>query len=176
MCLATPLDRPEYMRMEAKLVPQAFIDANNLASTNYKGFIYMKIVHGMCGLPQAGILANKLLKRRQKEYDLFEVPHTRGRFTHKTRPIWFTVCVDNFGVKYVGKEYADYLMSALRQLYNMAENWKGALYCGIKLDWHYAEPYVDISMPNYVHKQLTKYEHAPPKGQSNFPHAPEPKK
>ena len=56
-CLATSLDRPEFMRIEAKLVPQAFIDANNLSSKIYKGYIYMKIVRGLCGLPQAGMLA-----------------------------------------------------------------------------------------------------------------------
>ena len=49
--LTTPLDRPEYMQIEAKLVPQAFIDANNLSFKIYKGFIYMKTVRGMYGLP-----------------------------------------------------------------------------------------------------------------------------
>ena len=91
------------MRSEAKLVPQAFIDAEKISSKIYKEFIYMKIVRGMYGLPQAGILANKLSKKRLKEYDLFEVPHTPGLCAHKTRPIWFTLCVDDFGVKYVGK-------------------------------------------------------------------------
>ena len=102
--LATSLDRPEYMQIEAKLVPQAFIDINNLSSNVYKGFIYMKIVCGMYGLPQVGILANKLLKNVSRNMILFEVPHTPGLFTHKTRPIWCTLCVDDFGVKYVGKE------------------------------------------------------------------------
>ena len=39
--LASPLDGPEFMRIEAKLVPQAFIDANNLSSKIYKGYIYI---------------------------------------------------------------------------------------------------------------------------------------
>ena len=54
-------------------------------------------------------------------------------------------------------------MSVLKQFYTMEEDWKGALYCRISLDWNYSEGYVNISMPNYVHKQLTKYNHAPPK-------------
>ena len=126
--LATPLDMPEYMQINAKLVPQVCIDANILSSKIYKGFIYMKLVRGMYGLPQAGILGNKLLKKRLKEYAFFEVPHTPGLFTHKARPIWFTLCVDDFGVKYVGKEHADYLMSVLKQFFTMEEDWKGALY------------------------------------------------
>ena len=41
--------------------------------------------------------------------------HTLGLFMHKTRPVWFTLVVDNFGVKYVGKENAKHLMSVLRE-------------------------------------------------------------
>ena len=67
-------------------------------------------------------------------------------------------------------------MNALKRFYTMEEDWKGALYCGICLDWNYAEGYVDISMPKYVHKQLTKYNHSPPKRQHKCPLAPEPKK
>ena len=37
----------------------------------------------MYGLPQAGILANQLLKKRLKVHDYFDVPHTPGLFTHK---------------------------------------------------------------------------------------------
>ena len=80
-----------------------------------------EIIHGMYGLPQSGMLATKLLNKHLKEYDFFEVPHTPGLFTHKTRLIWFTLCLDNFGVKYVGKEHVYYLMSVLKQFYNMEE-------------------------------------------------------
>ena len=164
------------MQIEATLVPQAFVDANNLAFKIYIILIYMKIVRGMHGLPQAGILANKLLNKRLKKYDFSEVSHIPGLFTHKTRPIWFALCVDDFVVKYVGKEHAQYLMDVLKKFYKMEEDWKGALHCGISLDWNYAEGYVDISMPNYVHKQLTKYDHSPLKKRHNCPYAPEPKK
>ena len=65
--LATPLDRPEYMRIPIELIPQEFIDAKNLADkikmVNGVGYIYMKIIRGIYGLPQAGVLANKLLKK-----------------------------------------------------------------------------------------------------------------
>ena len=113
--LATPLDRPEYMRIPVELVPQEFIDANNLASKIKNGYVYMKIIRGIYGLPQSGVLANKLLKKRLEEHDYYEVDHTPGLFTHKTRPIWFTLVVDDFGVKYVGKQHAEHLMSILKK-------------------------------------------------------------
>ena len=54
----------------------------------------------------------------------FEVPHTPGLFSHNTIPVWFTLCVDDFGVKYVGKEHADYLMGVLKLFYTIEEDWK----------------------------------------------------
>ena len=79
----------------------------------------MKIVRGMYGLPQSGILANKLLKKYLKKHDFFEVSQIPGLFTHITRPIWLTLWVDDFRVKYVGKEHTDYLMSVISQFYSM---------------------------------------------------------
>ena len=62
--LETPLDRPEYMKMPLALIPEEFQEAYGLKSKAKNGFVYMEILKGMYGLPQAGILANKLLKRR----------------------------------------------------------------------------------------------------------------
>ena len=39
----------------------------------------------------------------------------------------------------------------------MKLNWNKELYCGIALEWHCCKGYVDISIPNYVHKSITKY-------------------
>jgi hypothetical protein len=46
----------------------------------------------------------------------------------------FTLVVDNFGVKYVGKEHADYLIWCIKQKYELTEDWTGDLYCSITLD------------------------------------------
>lgn len=58
----------------------------------------------MDGLPQAGVLANKLLKKRLMVDGYKEVFHTPGLFKHKTQEICFTSVVDDFGIKY-GKHY-----------------------------------------------------------------------
>ena len=123
----------------------------------------MEILRGMYGLPQSGILENKLLKERLAEHGYYKLPHTPDLFTHKTRPIWFTLVVDDFGIKYVGKQHAEHLLSVLKEFYDVEEDWNGEIYCGITLDWHYNKGYVDIPMPNYVHKQLIKYKWAKPK-------------
>ncbi|KAL7523975.1 hypothetical protein ACHAXR_000387 [Thalassiosira sp. AJA248-18] len=60
--LCTPLDRPEYMSMPTKYFSDEFIKHYGLAPKIKNGKIYMRIIGGMYGLPQSGILANKLLK------------------------------------------------------------------------------------------------------------------
>ena len=102
------------------------------------------------------MLANKVGNRRLKEHNYYEVDHTPDLLTNKNRSRLFTLVVDNFGVKYISKQHTEHLMSVLNKHYNMGGDWDGELYCGINLSWNYGEEYVDISMPNYVHKQLTK--------------------
>ena len=50
------------MRIPIKLIPQEFIDLYNLTTKVRNGYVHIEIQKGMYGLPQAGILANKLLK------------------------------------------------------------------------------------------------------------------
>ena len=173
--LATPLDDPEYMRIPANLVPDSFIEAYNLKDKIKNGYIYMRIIRGIYGLPHSGRLANELLKERLEKYGYRELPHTPGLFKHDWRPVWFTLTVDDFGIKYIGKHNAEHLIQVLEKWYEMETDWDGALYCGITLDWHYDAGYVDISMPNYVHKNLVKYNHKKPKRPQHCPYEPAPK-
>ena len=76
----------------------------------------------MYGLPQAEILANKLLKERIEIQNYYKAPHTPGLFTHKTRPIWFTLTVDDFKVKYIGREHTERSMTILKKYYNVKED------------------------------------------------------
>ena len=101
------------MRMKIELVPQAFIDEYQLHDNIYNGYVYMEIRRGMYGLPQAGMLANKLLKKRLAPHGYYEVPHTPGLWRHQFRPVMFTLVVDDLGVKYVGREHAEHLMNAI---------------------------------------------------------------
>ena len=63
----------------------------------------MEIIKAIYGLPQAGVLVNKLLKKRLAPAGYYEMPHTPALWKHVSRPIAFTLVLDDFGVKYVGK-------------------------------------------------------------------------
>ena len=78
-----------------------------------EGFVYVKIRKAIYGLPQAKILANKLLKERLKPHGYYELPHTPGLWKHITQSNQFTLVVDNFGVKYVGHNHVDHLLATI---------------------------------------------------------------
>jgi hypothetical protein len=92
-----------------------------------------------------------------------------------SRPISFTLVVNDFGVKYVGKEHATHLIDCIKEKYGVTEDWMGDLYCGIKLKWDYVAQTLDISMPGYIKKLLQKYKHRMPKHQQHCPYSPAPK-
>ena len=106
--LMAPLDRFEYRKMPIALFPDWIVKQYNLTMHVLNGFIYLEMHRAVWGLPQAGILANKLLRKRLLPHGYCECSNTPGPWKHKTRPISFMLVVDNFGVKYVGKEHVDH--------------------------------------------------------------------
>ncbi len=111
--LGTPMDRFEYMKMLLNIFPQATIEQYNLDKHAKNGFVYLETRKAIYCLPQAGILANKLLCQQLRPHGYYEVAHTPGLWKHITNPTQFTLTVDDFGVKYVGKENALHLINTL---------------------------------------------------------------
>ena len=89
-------------------------------------------------------------------------------------PNRFSLVVDDFGVKYEGKEHADHLMAVLKEHYTVTEDWGGTKYIGITLDWDYEGRKVHLSLPGYNTKALKRFNHEPPskRQDSPYPHTP----
>jgi hypothetical protein len=175
MYLETPLDRYEYMKMPLSLFPQDIIEHYNLRNKAFTGYVYMEIRKGMYGLPQAGILANKLLKKRLARHGYFEQPHTPGLWKHDSHPVWFNLAVDDFGIKYTGEDNLQHLYDALqKETYEIVEDRSGDLYCGINLKRNYNKHYVNLNMSKYVMKQMTCYGHPAPLKPQHCPYSPNP--
>ena len=164
------------MKMPLDVFPQHVRQQYDLNRKAKNGYVYLEIRRAIYGLPQSGALANKLLRKRLTPFGYYEVPHTPGLWRHVTRPISFSLVVDDFGVKYVGKEHATHLITTLKKWYQLAVDWEGKLYCGISLDWHYDDKYVDTSMPTYIPKVLTRFGHKKPSKPQDNPYQPFPKK
>ena len=168
--LETPMEEYEYTKMPLSIFPEWTIKQYNLREKALKGFVYWEIRKAIYGLPQAGILANKQVKKHLAPAGFYEVAHTPGLWRHKRHPIQFSLIVDDFGIKHVGKEHIDYLLTSLRKHYTAVKvDWTGSLYAGITLDWNYQERWLDTWMPGYIdklrqrfgHKIPTKPEHSP---------------
>ena len=76
--------------------------------------------------------------------------------------ITFVLVIDDFGAKSTGLQHAHYLMELLQQDYVLVINWNGTFFCGITLTWDYTKQMVNLSMPAYIAKALTKFRHPPP--------------
>ena len=79
--------------------PDDSIDQYNLKDkVNEKDFVILRVKKGMYGLPYAGIIAKNLLEERLKLHGYNQSNKTSGFWTHKWRPISFTLVVNDVGV------------------------------------------------------------------------------
>ena len=93
----------------------------------------------MCGLPQLGLLTQKQLEERLNKHGYQQSKLVPGLWKHNTRPIQFTLVVDDFGVKYTRKEDVTHLQKVIEKNYTVTADWTGNQYIGIMLDWDYKQ-------------------------------------
>jgi hypothetical protein len=155
----TPLPRYEYMRMLLSRFLEEIVNKYNFTALAVDGWVYIEIRKDMSGLEQAGFLANQLLQKRLSPCGYYQARQTPGLWLHKTRPIAFSLIVDDFAVKYVGKQHADHLLDTLLRSYELKSDWEGKVYSGMSLKWDYKNRTSDISMPRYVSNFLSKFQH-----------------
>jgi hypothetical protein len=149
--LMAPMTRPEYVRMNLSDFPEEIIEEYKLRDiADENGTVVAMCKKCVYGLPQARILANKYLEKQLNEYGYYQSDYTNGLWSHKTRPIHFALCVDDFGVKYVNQKDVDHLKEALtatnpengKPMFEISEDKEGSRYCGLfiwtgimKMDW-----------------------------------------
>ncbi len=165
--LSAILEYFKYMRMPLELFPIWIQEQYNLKVLVYKGFVHLDMQKAVWGLPQAGILANKCLRCKLAPFGYFEHVSTPGLWYHKTRPISFTLVVNDFGVKYLIQVDIYHLIAVIKKTYTLTKEWMGNLYCGIHLYWDNTNRTVNNSMPGYIKKKLQQYSHILPHTQSD---------
>jgi hypothetical protein len=152
------------------------IEQYNLNKLALDGWLYIEMRCASWGLPQASILANKRLHCKLAPFGYYKSVNTPGLWSHESRPLTFTLVVNNFGIRFVNKDNVDHLISSIKKTCTLTKDWTGNLYCGINLEWDYVGQTVDISMPGYIKKKLQEYEHIMPKIFQTCPYLLEPKK
>jgi hypothetical protein len=160
--LDTLMPNPEYVHIKITDIPAEFIEEYKLAGTDGVGWIYFKICRGCYGLPQAGILANDLLRSHLLVEGYYEVESTPGLWRHKWHPIQFCLIVNDFGVEYVGIEHFTHLLDVLKKFHGVQFNMAGDKFAGINIKWDYANSRCRISMTGYIETLLIKFKHPRP--------------
>jgi hypothetical protein len=109
--------------------------------------IYIQANRGMYELPQSGLLTNELLEKQLNKRGYHQSKLVPGLWSHKWRPVQFTLVVNDFGVKHVGEKHALHLKQTLKENCKVTLEWDGLRYIGITLDWDYKRRQVYLSMP-----------------------------
>jgi hypothetical protein len=168
--LGTPLERFEYMRIAMKDIPASVITHYDLHALEHDGHVMVEIRKGIYGLPQAGLLAKQLLDQRLLVDGYYPAPNTPGLYLHTSRPISFTLWVDDFSIKYIKQEDAHHLLATLSKHYEVKPDWSGTKYLGLTLRWNYAKRWVDVSMLGYIRRALLRFAHPMPSRPQHAPH------
>ncbi len=111
---------PKYVCIKITDIPEEFILEYDLAGKeDHNGWIYFDIQRGCYRLPQAGILANNLLRGHLENEGYYKAATTPGLWKHKWRPIQFCLIVNDFGVKYVGIKHFNHFLAVLHQYHQV---------------------------------------------------------
>ena len=79
-------------------LPQDFIDEYEIQNKETKyGYVYLEIRKGVYGLPQAGILVQKLIDKRLNVKGYRQSDICPDFWKHDWRLICFSLCVDDWG-------------------------------------------------------------------------------
>jgi hypothetical protein len=117
--VGTHLPRFEYMKMLLSQFPEEIVNKYSINALAIDGWVYIEIRKGMYGLKQAGLLVNQLLLNRLAPFGYYLALHTPKLWLHKTRSISSSLVVENFEIKYVGKQHTDHLRDALLKTYEL---------------------------------------------------------
>jgi hypothetical protein len=112
--------------MKLELFPEDIVQEYDLKNkVDANGYVHCKVHRGMYGLPQAGIIAQELLDEQLAVAGYKQSKVTPGYWKHEWRPISFELGVDDFGVKYVGREHVHHLIKVLKSNYEIEVEWEG---------------------------------------------------
>ena len=169
--LMTPLKRPEFAKIKLSDIPEEIIQEYKLhKKATPDGWVYIRCTRGMYGLPQAGSLGHDLLEKRLNEAGYHQSAIVPGLWKHSTRPIQFTLVVDDFGVKYTSLDDANHLIDTLKKYYDVSVDHTGREYVKINLDWDYDKGEVHLSMAPYRDKALKRFDNSTPSIAQDSPH------
>ena len=108
------------MRIKISDIPESLVQQYNIeAKATRDGYARVDINRGMYGLLQVGLISQQLLEKILNKKGYTQSGTTPGFWTHDWHQIYFTPCVNDFGVRYVRKQHADHLIKVLIEHYKI---------------------------------------------------------
>ena len=160
----------EYVKIPVSLIPAHIQQLYQLAPKIIDGHVYAEIRRGMYGLPQAGRLANLQLQQLLHPHGIMPCAITPGLWKDVNSDLMFTLVVDDFGIRYTNRTDVDKLLAILATKYRFTTNWTGQRYIGLTLTWDYNQRTLDITMPGYIERALSRFQHPTPTRPQHAPH------
>ena len=154
--LMSDLPYPEYMRVHRSHVTPA-IQARYCIDWK-DDHALLEVVKAIYGLPQAGLIAHIDLVQHLGKFGFHPAEHTPCLFIHESRPVMFTLVVDDFLFKATGpnsRQHIDHLLAALKAKYEITVDQSQRLrYIGMTIDYDRVARTITTSVPNYVANAL----------------------
>ena len=132
------------MSLHLDIIPEKIIESYNLQVLATDGWVYIEIQKGTYGLPQAGILANKLIIKRLHTDGYFSFQFMPGLWWHLWRLVKSVLVVDDYGIKYKGLKHANHVVETLKKYYEVSIDWGGTLFCGITIKLGLSQAHITI--------------------------------
>ena len=145
------------MILQRRQIPEEIISEYDLNHLFVNNKIMVEVTGGMYGLPQAGLLAQQQLIKHLATYGYVACTSNPCLFRHESRPIAFTLLVDDFGIKFVDEINAKHLIDCLKNMYSLKVDWSGHSYLGLTIDHNISNNSISISLPQYIDKLLYKF-------------------
>ena len=159
-----PTGDEEYMWIDSTHLTDQFIMDYNLQEfvvpfgKSYR--ILMKICKTIYGLKNAGRLSKNKLDNILLGSGYTENPNVPCLYTHASNGVVFVLVVDDFAVKYNNITGRDHLISTIKQAnYELSVDATGSKFVGLTIHYNRNKRYMDISVPGYVKKLLTRFAH-----------------
>jgi hypothetical protein len=160
--LGTPMPpgEEEYVNIPLRHFTDELLDRRNLRQFVHNGRIVMRIKKTIYGLRNAGRLSKEKLDRHLADAGYFEDTLVPCIYRHTSNGMLFVLVVDDFACTCKDQSAKEHLLTTLREAgYIMTVDHKGAKFVGLTVDYQPELGWLDISMPGYVDKLLTRFAH-----------------
>ena len=153
------LERPEYMLVSRKSIPQETIDEFKLEPMFKNDQIMMKVIKPIYGLKQAARLALDTIVKVLKAQGYIETDQecifTAADPDDNTT---FTLHVDDFCVAYSSTDHLDRLFTVLNDSgYVLTKDMDAAKYCGFAISRDWTARTATLTIPGYVQAMLVRF-------------------